>query len=137
MKKNLPKDSRKKQDRKPPEEDRRRQGRYRQKKLEEEQKNVQFQLEEEIQKPEEVPVQEQEKPRQMNLELLQDEPVEKPKQKLEKETFRLPRFLGQNESGQLTFDMEENVLERQITGQMTIEDILNGWEEKRRRRKRP
>ncbi len=102
------------------------------KKLEEEQKNVQFQLEEEIQKPEEVPVQEQEKPRQMNLELLQDEPVEKPKQKLEKETFRLPRFLGQNESGQLTFDMEENVLERQITGQMTIEDILNGWEEKKK-----
>lgn len=79
------------------------------KKLEEEQKNVQFQLEEEIQKPEEVPVQEQEKPRQMNLELLQDEPVEKPKQKLEKETFRLPRFLGQNESGQLTLDRKSVV----------------------------
>ena len=46
-----------------------------------------------------------------------------------RETFKLPKFLGQDESGQLTFDMEENVLERQITGQLTIEDILNGWEE--------
>ena len=48
---------------------------------------------------------------------------------LARETFKLPKFLGQDESGQLTFDMEENVLERQITGQLTIEDILNGWEE--------
>ncbi|NBK90533.1 hypothetical protein D5278_00775 [bacterium 1XD21-13] len=49
-----------------------------------------------------------------------------------RDTFKLPKFLGQDESGQLTFDMEENVLERQITGQLTIEDILNGWEEKKK-----
>jgi hypothetical protein len=49
-----------------------------------------------------------------------------------RDTFRLPKFLGQDASGQLTFDMEENVLERQITGQMTIEDILSGWEEKKK-----
>ncbi len=51
---------------------------------------------------------------------------------LPKDTFRLPKFLGEDETGQLTFDMEENVLERQITGQLTIEDILNGWEEKKK-----
>ena len=49
-----------------------------------------------------------------------------------RDTFPMPKFLGQDESGQLTFDMQENVLERQITGQMTIEDILNGWEEKKK-----
>lgn len=49
-----------------------------------------------------------------------------------RDTFKLPKFLGQDASGQLTFDMEENVLERQITGQLTIEDILNGWEEKKK-----
>jgi tetratricopeptide (TPR) repeat protein len=49
-----------------------------------------------------------------------------------RDTLKLPKFLGQDESGQLTFDMQENVLERQITGQMTIEDILNGWEEKKK-----
>ncbi len=47
-------------------------------------------------------------------------------------TGQLPRFLGQNESGQLTFDMEENVLDRQITGQLSIEDILNDWEKKKK-----
>lgn len=51
---------------------------------------------------------------------------------LPRDTFKLPRFLGQDASGQLTFDMEENILERQITGQLTIEDILNGWEEKKK-----
>ena len=51
---------------------------------------------------------------------------------LSRDTFHLPKFLGQDESGQLTFDMEENVLERQITGQLTIEDILNSWEEKKK-----
>lgn len=47
-------------------------------------------------------------------------------------TSQLPRFIGQNESGQLTFDMEENVLDRQITGQLSIEDILSDWEVKKR-----
>lgn len=49
-----------------------------------------------------------------------------------RDTFKLPKFLGQDASGQLTFDMEENVLDRQITGQLTIEDILNGWAEKKK-----
>lgn len=80
------------------------------------------------QKEEEASVQEQENLQQPDRETQQ----EKSKLKLERDTFRLPRFLGQDESGQLTFDMEENVLERQITGQMTIEDILNGWEEKKK-----
>ena len=56
----------------------------------------------------------------------------RPRKLMENDTLRLPKFLGQDASGQLTFDMEENVLERQITGQMTIEDILNGWEEKKK-----
>ncbi len=65
------------------------------------------------------------------------EPVEvqepqRPQASLVMDTLKLPKFLGQDESGQLTFDMEENVIERQITGQMTISDILNGWEEKKR-----
>lgn len=96
------------------------------------------------QRPEEEPrkdepaqptfVPEKESFKQPDLENVQDKPAEeeKPVQKLERDTFRLPKFLGQDESGQLTFDMEENVLERQITGQMTIEDILNGWEEKKK-----
>lgn len=48
------------------------------------------------------------------------------------DTAQLPRFIGQNETGQLTFDMEENVLDRQITGQLSIEDILSDWEVKKR-----
>ncbi len=48
------------------------------------------------------------------------------------DTTQLPKFIGQDESGQLTFDMEENVLERQITGQLSIEDILSDWEVKKR-----
>lgn len=48
------------------------------------------------------------------------------------DTTQLPKFIGQDESGQLTFDMEENVLDRQITGQLSIEDILNDWEVKKR-----
>lgn len=59
-------------------------------------------------------------------------PPEPEKPVISRETFPMPKFLGQDESGQLTFDMEENVLERQITGQLTIEDILNGWEEKKK-----
>ncbi|MBQ8184971.1 MAG: hypothetical protein IJ036_04205 [Lachnospiraceae bacterium] len=39
--------------------------------------------------------------------------------------------LGQMEDGQLTFNEEENVLERQITGQLTIDSILAEWEIKR------
>ena len=48
------------------------------------------------------------------------------------DTMQIPKFLGQDESGQLTFDMEENVLDRQITGQLSIEDIMNDWEAKKR-----
>lgn len=55
-----------------------------------------------------------------------------PVRPLSRDTFPMPKFLGQNENGQLTFDMQENVLERQITGQMTISDILNDWEVKKR-----
>lgn len=51
---------------------------------------------------------------------------------VKEDTLKLPRFLGQDESGQLTFNMTESVIERQITGQMTIEDILNEWEEKKK-----
>lgn len=51
---------------------------------------------------------------------------------MKRDTFNLPKFLGQDESGQLTFAMEENVLERQITGQLSIDDILNNWEEKKK-----
>ena len=51
------------------------------------------------------------------------------------DTVQLPKFIGQDESGQLTFDMEENVLDRQITGQLSIEDILNDWEAKKREAK--
>lgn len=41
-------------------------------------------------------------------------------------------FLGETETGQLTFDPTESVVEKQITGQMSIEDVLNSWEEKKR-----
>lgn len=104
------------------------------KKLEEEREKDRLQPEREEQKEisdpvlEEEPVQEQEDFRQQEIKIRQ----EKTREKRERDTFRLPRFLGQDESGQLTFDMEENVLERQITGQMTIEDILNGWEERKK-----
>ncbi|MCI8416609.1 MAG: hypothetical protein HFI33_03740 [Lachnospiraceae bacterium] len=42
-------------------------------------------------------------------------------------------YLGQAEDGQLTFDDEENVLDRQITGQIRIEDILAEWEAKKQK----
>ncbi len=42
-------------------------------------------------------------------------------------------YLGQTEDGQLTFDDKENVLDRQITGQMRIEDILAEWEVKKQK----
>lgn len=40
--------------------------------------------------------------------------------------------LGQREDGQITFNDEENVLDRQITGQMTIDEILAEWEVKKK-----
>lgn len=48
------------------------------------------------------------------------------------ENVRIPGFLGQTETGQITFDPDESVVEKQITGQMSIEDVLNTWEEKKR-----
>lgn len=57
------------------------------------------------------------------------EPEEVPP-KVSRETGNLPHFLGQTETGQLTFDLEENVLERQITGQLTIEDVMEEWKKK-------
>lgn len=45
----------------------------------------------------------------------------------EAKTGNLPHFLGETDTGQLTFDLEENVLERQITGQLTIEDVMEEW----------
>ena len=86
-------------------------------------------VEAEPERPAELPFIPQEKSfKEQDLESKQDRLVKK----VGRDTFRLPKFLGQDESGQLTFDMEENVLDRQITGQMTIEDILNGWEEKKK-----
>lgn len=41
-------------------------------------------------------------------------------------------FLGQTDTGQITFDPDESVVEKQITGQMSIEDVLSSWEEKKR-----
>lgn len=111
--------------------------------LEEEQEAARQQSEEAEEEEEEIAVAEPEQEeavlaskyesvQEPDLKAGRDKPAERPVQRLERDTFRLPRFLGQDESGQLTFDMEENVLDRQITGQMTIEDILNGWEEKKK-----
>lgn len=42
-------------------------------------------------------------------------------------------MLREEEDGQIGLDIEEdNILEKQITGQMTIEEILEAWEEKKR-----
>lgn len=41
-------------------------------------------------------------------------------------------FLGQTDTGQITFDPDESVVEKQNTGQMSIEDVLSSWEEKKR-----
>ncbi len=41
-------------------------------------------------------------------------------------------FLGQTDTGQITFNPNESVVEKQITGQMSIEDVLSSWEEKKR-----
>lgn len=48
------------------------------------------------------------------------------------EPVRPSGFLGQTDTGQITFDPDESVVEKQITGQMSIEDVLNTWEEKKR-----
>lgn len=58
--------------------------------------------------------------------------LEKPDHPVSENTAQIPRFLGQTDTGQLTFDMNESVLDRQITGQMSIEDILSNWEEKKK-----
>ncbi len=48
------------------------------------------------------------------------------------EPVRPSGFLGQTDTGQITFDLDESVVEKQITGQMSIKDVLNTWEEKKR-----
>lgn len=48
------------------------------------------------------------------------------------EPVRPSGFLGQTDTGQNTFDPDEGVVEKQITGQMSIKDVLNTWEEKKR-----
>ena len=46
---------------------------------------------------------------------------------------KMEEFLRTEDDGQITLAIgEENVLEKQITGQMTIEEILEAWEEKKR-----
>ncbi len=62
----------------------------------------------------------------------QEEKAEEKKSGVWRDTMQIPKFLGENESGQLTFDMQENVLDRQITGQLSIEDIMQDWEAKKR-----
>ena len=63
---------------------------------------------------------------------LKEEKAEEKKSGVWRDTMQTPKFLGENESGQLTFDMQENVLDRQITGQLSIEDIMQDWEAKKR-----
>lgn len=63
---------------------------------------------------------------------LKEEKAEEKKSGVWRDTMQIPKFLGENESGQLTFDMQENVLDRQITGQLSIEDIMQDWEAKKR-----
>ena len=46
---------------------------------------------------------------------------------------KMEQMLRTEEDGQMTLDIgEENILEKQITGQMTIGEILEAWEEKKR-----
>lgn len=55
--------------------------------------------------------------------------VEEPEQKMED-------LLRTEEDGQISLAIgEENILEKQITGQMSIEEILEAWEEKKRQAK--
>ena len=49
---------------------------------------------------------------------------------------KMEQLLRTEEDGQISLAIgEENVLEKQITGQMTIEEILEAWEEKKRQAK--
>ncbi len=49
---------------------------------------------------------------------------------------KMEQMLRTEEDGQISLAIgEENVLEKQITGQMTIEEILEAWEEKKRQAK--
>ncbi len=103
--------------------------------IEEEHSDREAAAEDESQEP--APLSEEPEPIQ-DRETVYEPPAPKEEIQPEKEipqirdTIPLPKFLGQDESGQITFDMKENVLERQITGQMTIADILSGWEETKR-----
>ena len=46
---------------------------------------------------------------------------------------KMEEFLRTEEDGQISLAIgDENILEKQITGQMTIEEILEAWEEKKR-----
>ena len=50
---------------------------------------------------------------------------------------KMEQLLRTEEDGQISLAIgEENVLEKQITGQMTIEEILEAWEEKKRQAKK-
>ncbi len=86
--------------------------------------------EEEVPEPEEKQAEPVREPKRWEAVEVQEAP--RPEASLVMDTLKLPKFLGQDESGQLTFNMNESVIERQITGQMTIADILSGWEEKKR-----
>lgn len=49
---------------------------------------------------------------------------------------KMEELLRTEEDGQISLAIgEENILEKQITGQMTIEEILEAWEEKKRQAK--
>ncbi len=49
---------------------------------------------------------------------------------------KMEEMLRTEEDGQISLAIgEENILEKQITGQMTIEEILEAWEEKKRQAK--
>lgn len=49
---------------------------------------------------------------------------------------KMEQLLRTEEDGQISLAIgEENILEKQITGQMTIEEILEAWEEKKRQAK--
>lgn len=50
---------------------------------------------------------------------------------------KMEELLRTEEDGQISLAIdEENILEKQITGQMTIEEILEAWEEKKRQAKK-
>lgn len=78
---------------------------------------------------EEVPVKEEQKPlsetAEIKTELLKYAAI--PQER------KMEQMLRTEEDGQITLAIgDENILEKQITGQMTIEEILEAWEEKKR-----